>query len=153
MNKLFFLIFSLSISILSCSPEPTPTNRKVTRYTGPVTQSSLVAPGGEVYCTAWGEDCHLWLLPGQQPIYYRQEIYSNFIEDYYRGDLQHFFDNNEWQYLFPSGTSFDQENIDKIITGQYPIRIMSDSSIVVFDNENYLDQDNILFAIKRVYQE
>lgn len=147
--KKIFPVVCLITFLTSCGPEPTPGNRKVTRITGgtPTSEGRYVSPT-DVYCTAPGTNCGDYLPQGETPIYYKQ-VYADFYTKYFDDNIEGFFETNDWRTIFPTDSRINQAEVDKIINGQYKVLVMSDSSIVIFDNNINFDTENVLYAIKR----
>lgn len=155
MKHSIFCLIVIIIAISSCGPEPTTHNRKVTRVTGidPYRQGTdptneIIAPGATVYCTVAGSNCYEYV--GQGDIVVFRTVYNNFISASENNDLAGFFQTNQWRTIFPSDSPVTDSDVNKVISGDYPVKIMEDSSIVIFNNKLMLDADNVLFAIKRV---
>ncbi len=148
MKTIFFLI-GISVSLISCQPEdPTPYSRKATGYIYVGSTNMLVAPGG-VRCPTAGNNCWLFLEPGDYPIYSRQSL-NDFYSDYFANDITHYFQNYNWRQVFPTGAPINDTEVQKIINGQYGVKVLSDSSIVVLKNPSLgITDDNILFALDR----
>lgn len=135
--------------LFSCSPEPTTHNRKVTRVITNSNKGNFNAPGGEIYCTVSGENCWEWVGSGDEVIFRTSQTYSNFIAAYDNNNLDSFFQTNEWRLIFPEWTAIREPEINNIINGNYAVRVMDDSSIVIFNNNTKLEAENVLFAIKK----
>lgn len=138
----------ISIGLISCGEEPTTHNREATGYFN--NSPSTNVPSGTVYCTISGDNCWEWIGEGDQVVLNAPNTaYNNFLSDYSSNNLSNFFQSNNWLYLFPDDCPVSQDDIDKVANGQFATRVMSDSSIVIFNNNKVLDFGNILYVIKR----
>lgn len=147
--KSFLVLFAITSLLASCNPEEPPSayNRKATGYI-PIERTSVLAPG-IVRCTEPGTNCWLFFQEGDGVIFYRNTL-SALYTAYENNDVPYFFTNYSWRQIFPANSEIDEDAVQKIISGEYELKVLTDSSVVVLsDPARGLVDDNILFALDR----
>jgi hypothetical protein len=131
------MLLAISIGIQSCNDEPT----------NLVYLAETVVPGGYclpvTVCDNPGNNC---AKRGVQ--FFRSDTEDTRPKTFYRlaahDSAAYFFQNYYWEDLFPH---LEQRSgiVNNIINGNYTVRVLGDSSIVILSGRE-LSQQNIVFA-------